>query len=569
MERTFPKFGYNPVTGEWNDSLLGDFLWSSVNVSEAVPDVMTPSTWSLWWIYHYETNPFEFPGDFPFCGNICGRPYLNLSLIASLYRAVGKDVRKELQGDMIGSAPAGLDIPFIPFSPLAVLWKALPGMLKAQWNTSRDNKIIPEFLAAMPGWCRTARITIQNCPDASSLLCLWKRTIKPNVVRACSLLRSVTMSLADPATKLRLDLTTLIGETDANASLSNLSGSSGDLASLGPLLGLAQEVNGKMSRDIYLERYGHRSPHEMELFAPGSDDDPAWFEKQLGQFTQSAVNVDALLAKQRAEYIAAWRRFEARFPAKVRSTRRQLEKVAAAAKNREAVRSEVTRITRLIRLFLLRVGELTGLGEGIFFLSLDELTDVLAGDRTSVTSIPARRETYQRYSALPPYPAIIIGRFDPFAWAADPNRRSDIFDSRQVKLEPVTAAITGFAGAAGIVEGIVRRLDQLEDSSQLQLGEILVTVTTNVGWTPLFPRLAAIVTDVGAPLSHAAIVAREMGIPAVVGCGNATMLLKTGDRVRVDGGRGVVEIITNPPGAPKTGRVCFNSHLDGCAPCSS
>ena len=71
-----------------------------------------------------------------------------------------------------------------------------------------------------------------------------------------------------------------------------------------------------------------------------------------------------------------------------------------------------------------------------------------------------------------------------------------------------------------------------------------MAVTTNVGWTPIFPRAAAVVTDVGAPLSHAAIVARELGIPAVVGCGNATMRLKTGDRVRVDGGRGTVEILT-------------------------
>jgi pyruvate,water dikinase len=84
----------------------------------------------------------------------------------------------------------------------------------------------------------------------------------------------------------------------------------------------------------------------------------------------------------------------------------------------------------------------------------------------------------------------------------------------------------------------------VEDGNQILPGEILVTSITNIGWTPLFPRLAAIVTDVGAPLSHAAIVARELGIPAVVGCGNATMLLKTGDRVRVDGGRGVVEILT-------------------------
>jgi pyruvate,water dikinase len=70
-----------------------------------------------------------------------------------------------------------------------------------------------------------------------------------------------------------------------------------------------------------------------------------------------------------------------------------------------------------------------------------------------------------------------------------------------------------------------------------------VTTVTNVGWTPLFPCAAAIVTDVGAPLSHAAIVARELGIPAVVGCGNATMRLHTGDRVQVDGGLGTVEVL--------------------------
>jgi phosphohistidine swiveling domain-containing protein len=541
MKRTFPKFGYNPVTGEWNDSLTGEFLWSSVNVSEAVPDVMTPSTWSLWWIYHYEASPFEFPGDFPFCGNICGRPYLNLSLLASVYRAVGQDVRKELQGDMIGSAPAELDFPFIAFPRLAVLWKVLPGMFKAQQNASRDAKRMPEFIATMPDWCRTTRATIQRCRDASSLLSLWKESIKPAVVRACGLLRSVTMALSDPATKLRLDLIALIGESDANAILSNLSGSSGNLASLGPLLGLAQAADGKMSRETYLECYGHRGPHEMELFAPGSDDDPAWFEKQLADFIRSPVDVEALLANQRQAWEHAWERMQARHPREAHRFQKRLNVVAASARNREAVRSEVTRVARLVRSFLLRVGEVTGLGDDVFFLSLDEMTDVLAGGKSSVTRIPTRRETYLKYCAQPPYPAIILGKFDPFKWAADPNRRSDYFDSRQSKPMSAAAAITGFAGAAGIVEGIVRRLDKPEDSSQLQAGEILVTVTTNVGWTPLFPRLAAIVTDVGAPLSHAAIVARELGIPAVVGCGNATMRLKTGDRVRVDGSAGTVE----------------------------
>ena len=70
-----------------------------------------------------------------------------------------------------------------------------------------------------------------------------------------------------------------------------------------------------------------------------------------------------------------------------------------------------------------------------------------------------------------------------------------------------------------------------------------MTTVTNIGWTPLFPRAAAVVTDVGAPLSHAAIVARELGIPAVVGCGDATMRLRTGDRLRVDGSRGTVEVL--------------------------
>jgi phosphoenolpyruvate synthase/pyruvate phosphate dikinase len=149
---------------------------------------------------------------------------------------------------------------------------------------------------------------------------------------------------------------------------------------------------------------------------------------------------------------------------------------------------------------------------------------------------------------LPPYPPIIRGRFDPFQWAADPGRRDDIFDARG----PVPAAafdnagpgaIVGAAGAAGSAEGLVRRLDSPEDGERLLPGEILVTAQTNIGWTLLFPRAAAVVTDVGAPLSHAAIVARELGIPAVVGCTNATARLRSGDRVRVDGGRGIVEIL--------------------------
>jgi pyruvate,water dikinase len=201
------------------------------------------------------------------------------------------------------------------------------------------------------------------------------------------------------------------------------------------------------------------------------------------------------------------------------------------------------RITRLIRQYLCALVMLQS--RWWDFPVTCEMANVLNSDRSSIEYMQTKLLSV---CCLP----LILDRhrqFDPFKWAADPQRRSDFFDPRTTQFRTETF-IQGFAGSAGCVEGIVRRIDCAEDGHQIQPGEILVTITTNVGWTPLFPRLAAIVTDVGAPLSHAAIVARELGIPAVVGCGNATSLLKTGDRVRVDGGKGVVEILQTAPLKP-------------------
>jgi phosphohistidine swiveling domain-containing protein len=193
----------------------------------------------------------------------------------------------------------------------------------------------------------------------------------------------------------------------------------------------------------------------------------------------------------------------------------------------------------------LRAGDLTGLGDDIFFLQAAEIVRALNGETISPTVIKNRRLAYESYCRLPSYPSLIRGRFDPYAWAADPHRRSDRFIEGEAAGSTVNGSTTvrGFPGSAGVVEGSVRLLTDAADGVALRDGEVLVTVITNVGWTPLFPRVAAVVTDVGAPLSHAAIVARELGIPAVVGCGNATMILKTGDRVRVDGTAGTVQVL--------------------------
>ena len=94
---------------------------------------------------------------------------------------------------------------------------------------------------------------------------------------------------------------------------------------------------------------------------------------------------------------------------------------------------------------------------------------------------------------------------------------------------------------AGRATGPVRIIRGPDEFDELQPGDILVAPMTAPAWTPLFSRAAAVVTDVGSAAAHASIIAREYGIPAVVGCGDATARLRTGMRVTVDGGTGNVE----------------------------
>jgi pyruvate,water dikinase len=103
--------------------------------------------------------------------------------------------------------------------------------------------------------------------------------------------------------------------------------------------------------------------------------------------------------------------------------------------------------------------------------------------------------------------------------------------------------IRGFAASSGVVEGPARVVRSVEEISRLNPGDILVCQVTNPTWAPIFQKIAGAVSDIGGSMSHAAIVAREYGLPAVVGTGSATSRIKDGQRIRVDGGRGVVTIL--------------------------
>jgi phosphohistidine swiveling domain-containing protein len=534
---------YDPATGECNDSLTGDYLWTNANVGEAVPDVMTPCTWSFVQIFIEQTMSALFHLGYPPIGNIGGRFYMNTSLMASMLAAFGIRGKrfKDLNEHVFGRIPDELDVPLVPLSSWRTIRTILLAALSIKWRIRQHVKSLPAFLTTAPARCDALHARIRAATTPRELIELWKADLLPFFHESCHMLLAGARSRGNPALA-RGRLRKLVGEADANALLSGHGSTGNSLASLGPLLGLEQMARGEIDRATYTRQFGHRRPHELEVSIARPGEDPDWVDRQLAGLRQAHVDVATLLARQEKVQAAAWERFRQRFPQRASAMRRRLDKMATAARDRERVRSEVVRIFWVLRAIALRAGELTERGDAIFFLSIDEILALLGGDLAALASVPARQTTYARYCALPPYPALIRGRFDPFQWAVDPRRRSDLFDSRGDGT-PADLAITGFPGAAGVVEGVVRVILKMEESDQLQAGEILVTTLTNVGWTPLFPRAAAIVTDVGAPLSHAAIVARELGIPAVVGCGNATMRLHTGDRVRVNGAQGTVEVL--------------------------
>jgi rifampicin phosphotransferase len=528
----------------WNDSLTVDCLWTRGNVGEAVPDVVTPCSRSLLQIVFDDMMPTLFFGGYSPLGNIGGRLYMNLSVMMTLMAAGGMNRKRlfEATGDIFGRVPDDLEIPVLPVSRWTVLRTVLPATLQNRRRIRGNVKRLPAFLATAPTRCEELLTRIQAASSPTDLTRLWQDELLPFLHESNYMLEAGTKSDGGAFIRIRNTLRKLVGEADTNALLLATDSGTNQLASLGPLQGLTQLLRGEIDRATFTRQYGHHSPHLFEISYPRPAEDPHWIDQQLAGLREAPTDIMTLLARQKEAQEAAWGRFQRRYPRQAAKMRGKIARARTSAHEREATRSEQARVFWPLRAFVLRAGALTGYGEKLFFLSIEEILALLKGDDTALSSVPERQAIYAGYCALPSYPVVIRGHFDPFQWAANPQRRSDVFDASG-KSAPSSDAITGFPGAPGTVEGRARVVLTVEEGEQLQSGEILVTTLTNVGWTPLFPRAVAVVTDVGAPLSHAAIVARELGIPAVVGCGNATMRLHTGDWLRVNGELGTVEIL--------------------------
>lgn len=168
----------------------------------------------------------------------------------------------------------------------------------------------------------------------------------------------------------------------------------------------------------------------------------------------------------------------------------------------------------------------------VWFLHYGELLDVLEGRSVGGAEglkalVAARKADAERFRHLtPPLVMTSEGEVPQLALPKD--------------LPP--GAIAGLGASAGVIEGVARVVRD-PASEVLHAGEILVAPFTDPGWTPLFVHAAGLVCDVGGMMTHGSVVAREYGIPAVVGVGNGTTRIRSGQRLRVDGSRGIVEVL--------------------------
>jgi len=166
--------------------------------------------------------------------------------------------------------------------------------------------------------------------------------------------------------------------------------------------------------------------------------------------------------------------------------------------------------------------------EDIYYLTFEELREVVRTKRLDRSIISRRKDEYKLCEKLTP-PRVITS--DGEIVAGD-YKRGDL---------PVGALI-GLPVSSGVVQGRARVILNMEDAD-LEDGDILVTPFTDPSWTPLFVSIEGLVTEVGGLMTHGAVIAREYGIPAVIGVENATRLIKDGQRIRVHGTEGYVEIL--------------------------
>jgi phosphoenolpyruvate synthase/pyruvate phosphate dikinase len=308
---------------------------------------------------------------------------------------------------------------------------------------------------------------------------------------------------------------------------------------------LAGMPGGPEARDAlvaFLERYGMRCVGEIDVTRP------RWAERPTTLVPTILTNVRTFAAG------AAGRRFEEGRRQALAKREEVLErlralpdgerKVEEAAQMIDRVRTfagyrEYPKYGMVCRYFVYKqalmaeadrlvAAQVLSDREDIFFLRLEELADIVRGAPVDPQLLRERKDAFREHQTLTP-PRVFTSDGEVIAGV---YRRDDLPDG----------ALAGLAVSAGTVEGRARVVLDIS-RADLDPGDILVTAFTDPSWTPLFIAIRGLVTEVGGLMTHGAVIAREYGLPAVVGVEGATRLIQDGQRVRLNGTDGYVELL--------------------------
>ncbi|MFT3696423.1 MAG: phosphoenolpyruvate synthase [Kofleriaceae bacterium] len=278
----------------------------------------------------------------------------------------------------------------------------------------------------------------------------------------------------------------------------------------------------------FLDRYGMRCTGEIDITRTRWAEDPSALHpairSNIAMFApgESRRKFERGLAEAAAKQHDILERLR-RLPdgeAKADETARKISLLRTFVGYREYPKFAMIARYFEYRKALLREAARLGIGEDAYYLTFEEMR---AGD---VAAIAARKAAYKIYDRLSP----------PRVMTSD----GEILTGSYHRTVP--NALVGVPVSTGVVEGRARVIARIEDA-MLEAGDILVTTFTDPSWTPLFVSIVALVTEIGGRMTHGAVIAREYGLPAVVGVTDATTKIADGQRIRVDGTTGVVELL--------------------------
>jgi pyruvate,water dikinase len=294
--------------------------------------------------------------------------------------------------------------------------------------------------------------------------------------------------------------------------------------------------HGRITLDEFLSRHGFHGPNEGNVIGHSWREDP---DAVLRAAAAHSGRPESDRPAVRAERAAATRRkAEADLLSTLPAARRLLVRRLLASTGAQVRAVELTKAAFLTAVDGCRAAaggfgaELVDGGtldrvDDACYLTVDELLAPLpANVRELVEFRRTRREEYRRLEV----PSVFTGMPEAIESSAGPPAQD--------------AVIHGTPAGPGIFEGIVKVVVDPESQDTLDDGEVLVCKFVDPGWTALVSLAGALVTDIGSPASHGAIVARELGITCVVGTGNGTTALRSGDLVRVDGSTGEIAVLT-------------------------